>query len=104
MPKRLTSTILIVSLIVSLWPNASYGRTATDKYVRTANYFLLSGTTLENAATIESLASYDLIVIPAEAQSYNVPFFSEVRRQNPDIMILAYVPTEIGRASCRERV
>lgn len=93
MPRRFKSTILLVSLVVSLWPNASYGRTAPDKFVRTANYFLMSGTTLENPATIESLASYDLLVIPVEAQVYNVPFFSEVRRQNPDIMILAYVPT-----------
>jgi hypothetical protein len=68
-------------------------QTATDKYPRTANYFLLSGTTLEISSTIESLSKFDLLILPAEAQVYNQDFFKKVRQKNSDIIILAYVPT-----------
>ncbi len=68
-------------------------RAATGTFVRTANYYLLSGSSLENTATIATLAEFDLIVIPSEAQTYNVAFFSSIRALNPDIQILAYVPT-----------
>jgi hypothetical protein len=61
--------------------------------VKTASYFLLSGTTLDDPSTVSSLALYDLIVLPAEAQVYNPTFFSTIRTLNPDIIILAYVPT-----------
>ncbi len=66
---------------------------ASGDYVRTANYYLLSGSALDSQATVSTLASYDLIVIPSEAQSYNPSFFPAVRALNPDILILAYVPT-----------
>jgi len=66
---------------------------ANGDFVRTSNYYLMSGSALESQATIATLSSFDLIVIPSEAQVYNKPFFSAVRKLNPDIIILAYVPT-----------
>lgn len=66
---------------------------ADGDFVRTANYYLLSGSALESQATVASLAAFDLIVIPSEAQSYNKAFFPAVRALNPDILILAYTPT-----------
>lgn len=85
--KRLLA--LILALI--LFPLASHA--ANGDFVRTANYYLLSGSALEGASAVQTLASYDLIVIPSEAQSYNAAFFPAVRELNPDIIILAYVPT-----------
>jgi len=61
--------------------------------IKTANYFLLSGSTLNNQETLEALAEYDLIVIPSEAQTYNPDFSDDIRDLNPDIIILAYIPT-----------
>ncbi|MBU4315193.1 VCBS repeat-containing protein [Patescibacteria group bacterium] len=61
--------------------------------IKTANYFLLSGSTLSNQATMEKLAEYDLLVLPAEAQVYNPTFSQDIREINPDILLLAYVPT-----------
>lgn len=67
--------------------------TPTDKYVRTANYYLLSGTNLETSEALETLPKFDLLVLPAEAQLYNQDFFEHARAENPDIVILAYVPS-----------
>lgn len=81
-------SILIASL---LFPVAALA--ANGDFVRTSNYYLMSGSALEGPSTIATLATFDLIVIPSEAQVYNKPFFSAVRKLNPDIIILAYVPT-----------
>ncbi len=59
--------------------------------LRTANYFLRAGVELD--ASLAALASYDLLVLPAEAQVENPAFFTAIRERNPDIIILAYVPT-----------
>src|SRR3990167_2604919 len=53
----------------------------------------MSGPVLDDPQTLKTLAAFDLIVLPAEAQIFNVSFFSQIRKQNPDILILAYVPT-----------
>lgn len=42
---------------------------------------------------MEKLAEYDLLVLPAEAQVYNPTFSQDIREINPDILLLAYVPT-----------
>lgn len=68
-------------------------RASSSDSVRTANYFLLSGTTLDDKATRATLEKYDLLVLPILAQEYNVDFLKEAREVNPDIIILAYVPT-----------
>lgn len=83
--------VLALILLVSLLPVATHA--APGDIVRTANYYLLSGSALESASAVATLAEFDLIVIPSEAQSYNRAFFTSVRALNPDIVILAYVPT-----------
>ncbi|MBI4599008.1 VCBS repeat-containing protein [Candidatus Uhrbacteria bacterium] len=91
MIKRLLAIGATVSLLLPL--GAAAAGTPSDKFVRTANYFLLSGKTLEDPAVIDVLTKSDLLVLPAEAQIFNRPFFEEARRRNPDILILAYVPS-----------
>jgi hypothetical protein len=59
--------------------------------VRTANYFLLSGSTLETKEAMDVLPKFDLLILPVEAQVYNANFFRHARAVNPDIIILAYV-------------
>ena len=90
MKKKLLTILTVTALLL---PFSVKAETDADKYPRTANYFLLSGTNLESASTIEKLSAFDLLVLPAEAQIYNKTFFAEVRKKNPDIVILAYVPT-----------
>ena len=89
---RYISIFLVFTLFLSILPMRAEARVTSD-YVRTANYFLLSGTTLDDKETRETLIKYDLLVIPPEAQLYNKDFFEEARRTNPDIVILAYIPT-----------
>lgn len=84
------SLIAVILVAVSLFPAPS--RAAGD-FVRTANYYLLSGSALERPESVAALARFDLLVLPAEAQEYNRAFFKTARAINPDIVILAYVPT-----------
>ena len=67
--------------------------TPQDRFVRTANYYLKAGTDLRYA-DLAALASYDLLVLPAEAQFYNPAAIRRIRQLNPTIIILAYVPTK----------
>ncbi len=64
-----------------------------ESFVRTANYYLKAGVGIP-ASDHEKLARYDLLILPAEAQIFNQNLFQDVRRMNPDIIILAYVPTK----------
>lgn len=91
MPRRLVSILLLVG--IACLPIQTFAKNQTGTFVRTANYFLLSGTALEDEDTIDALVAYDLLVLPAEAQVFNRAFFSKARERNPDIIILAYVPT-----------
>jgi len=74
-------------------PGNALAKNEHKSFVRTSNYFLLSGTALENPETIETLSHFDLLILPAEAQIFNQDFFEDVRKRNPDVLILAYVPT-----------
>ena len=88
--------IIFLTLALGLMfqtPISAIAKTPADKYVRTANYFLMSGRTLEDSATIDMLTKFDLLVLPAEAQVWNKTFFVEARKRNPNIIILAYVPS-----------
>ena len=83
---------LLLTLGITLSPGAQTNAfTDPHEFVRTANYFLMSGSTLDDALT--TLAQFDLIVIPVEAQVYNKSFFSEIRDINSDIIILPYIAT-----------
>jgi len=68
-------------------------KTPADRFVRTANYYLKAGTDIP-ASDYPALAKYDLLVFPAEAQVYNRDMFTALRRLNPTILILAYVPSK----------
>lgn len=85
--------VLLISLFISV---ATHNGTTnafidSNKFVRTANIFLLSGSALEN--NMDALSKFDLLVIPVEAQVYNRSFFPKIRKMNPDIIILPYIAT-----------
>ena len=86
---------LAVALTV-LWPSfpaAAALKTPADRFVRTANYYMRAGTDI-TADLYPQLAKYDLLVLPAEAQTYNREMFPALRKLNPTILILAYVPSK----------
>ena len=93
MTRRLLTIFLALILMLHQGSPALLAQTDSETFVRTANYFLLSGSTLEDEDTIQTLSTFDLIVIPVEAQVYNEDFFEEIRSLNEDIVILAYIPT-----------
>lgn len=64
-----------------------------ENAIKTANYFLLSGTTLDDQATFEALVKYDVVVLPAEAQEWNPDFSQRIHAAHPDVILLAYIPT-----------
>lgn len=83
--------IAIVIMTAGIQATKASHLPAPDKFVRTANYFLLSGTALQDPTTKATLAKFDLLILPVEAQAYNAEFFAYARQVNPDIIILAYV-------------
>ena len=86
--------VFLMTIALVLAPFLPFqARSASSDYVRTANYFLLSGTTLDDKATRATLQKFDLLVLPITAQEWNKDFFAEARQVNPDIIILAYMPT-----------
>jgi hypothetical protein len=89
---RFLPLILVTTLLLQLSPMSVYAFEVPEA-VRTANYFLMSGHVLSDPDTISTLSEFDLIVLPSEAQVYNKSFFSQIRSLNPDIIILAYIPT-----------
>ncbi|MCX6714626.1 MAG: putative glycoside hydrolase [Candidatus Uhrbacteria bacterium] len=91
--KKLIVLLLIITFSSSLFLKTTNAFNQPNSFVRTANYFLLSGTELEKPETIRALSQYNLIVIPLEAQVYNQNFFKTIRSLNKNIIILAYVPT-----------
>ena len=82
---------MILLLVVSTWPAIARAQTNNQEYVRTANMFLWSGPLLDQS--LESLSHFDLLVLPVESQVYNKSFFQNIRKKNPDIVILPYIPT-----------
>lgn len=88
--RRLFSLLLALGIILGQGAQTN-AFTDSNEFVRTANYFLMSGETLDNA--LMTLAEFDLIVIPVEAQVYNKSFFQKIRDINNDIIILPYIAT-----------
>lgn len=86
------ASVVVVSALATGAGAASI-KTPSDKFVRTANYYLKAGTDI-TAKDYPTLASYDLLVFPAEAQTYNRDMFRRLRELNPNIIILAYVPSK----------
>ncbi len=90
---RQTTSILggMLALFI-IWANLVQALTDPVKFPRLANHYLRAGTDI-TPQIIPLLARYDLIVLPAEAQIFNPDLFAELRGRNPDILILAYLPT-----------
>jgi hypothetical protein len=87
----MTTAVMLFAMSVS---GASAAiKTPPDRFVRTANYFLKAGTDI-TPDEYPALAKYDLLVLPAEAQIYNRDMFAKLRALNPNIIILAYVPSK----------
>ena len=92
--KRILILLLIfISFTTDVVSKTSQAFVDTHGYIRTANYYLMSGQQLDQPSTIKTLSQFDLIVIPLEAQVYNPTFFKTIRALNKNIIILAYVPT-----------
>ena len=87
----MTFVILLLAVMPSL--ASAELKIAPDKFVRSANYYLEAGIGIP-PSDHERLAKYDLLILPAEAQIYNRSLFTDLRRLNPNITILAYVPTK----------
>lgn len=68
-------------------------QTPADKYPRISNNYMKAGIAI-TPSDYDLLAKHDLLVFPAEAQIFNPRMAGELRRRNPDIVILAYVPTK----------
>ncbi|MBN1584812.1 VCBS repeat-containing protein [Candidatus Uhrbacteria bacterium] len=94
-------TLPVLLLILIFWsaafafpdPAEAALKTPADRFVRTANYYLKAGTDIR-PEHYPQLAEYDLIILPAEAQVYNREMFGEVRKINPNVIFLAYVPSK----------
>ncbi len=86
-------TLAIVTIVSFVVPAETLAATASDKFVRLSNNYMKAGITLPSSDWA-TLSKYDVLVLPAEAQIFNPDFFPTVRRLNPDIVILAYIPTK----------
>lgn len=82
----LTSLFLLL-----FFPNLIFAKSLPDKYPRLANYYLDPEISTEEA---KDLAKWDLVIIGIEHQYKNPEIFSIMKEINPDIIILAYVPSE----------
>lgn len=88
---RLLPALALLLTASLLLPGRAIAKTIPSEYVRSAAVYLWGGAALDSNLT--RLAKFDLLVLGSETQVYNRSFFADIRRINPDIIILAYVPT-----------
>ncbi len=88
--KKISVLFIVILFCFALVPAVDAFR--IDNFVRSGNQFLVAGPDLKDKDWPE-LSRFDLIVLPAEAQNFNPTVAQELRLRNPDIIILAYVPT-----------
>lgn len=100
---RMTAAKLLLLLFVVLMPGAGHAAPPDDKFVRTANYYLRAGTDI-NPGVVEELSKYDLLVLLVEMQQYNRADLMRLRELNPDIILLAYVPSKSINYSWSDQV
>lgn len=81
-----------LAVAITLLASPTAAKTDPSKFVRTANYYLKAGTSLQ-FKDYRVLAAFDLVILPMEAQAYNRDFFTFARAENPDIIILPYIPS-----------
>jgi hypothetical protein len=90
---RVAQVVVVITLALVALPTRAGLRTPEDKFVRVANNYMRAGTDITEK-DYPTLAKYDLLVLPAEAQNFNPGLAAALRRLNPNITILAYVPTK----------
>ncbi len=89
--KIIALAVICLITLITFTPSAQAKKSLPQKYPRVANYFLDPYISDEEA---EELAQWALVVLGFDTQ-YNSPdAFSIIRDINPDILILAYVPSE----------
>ncbi len=111
---RRTSTSLcwfiacVVSIALFVSVSFAWHITSAEEFPKTANYFLKWSMT---AAEMEELSKWDVLVLDMEQQIQNPQYLKELRKRNPDIMLLAYItPQEIrtdavgGYSKMRDRL
>lgn len=87
-----TATIILAGLLVAI-PSQAAIKTPADKFVRTANYYMRAGRDLTPEIE-KQIAQYDLLVLPVEVQIWNPGTLRRLRDLNPNIILLAYMPTK----------
>ncbi len=85
--KKVLSTLMLLTAF--LLPVDTF---AEESFPKTGNFYLHAGTSITEEGT-KLLARQDLVVLPAEAQIFNQSLFPKLRALNPDIIILAYIPS-----------
>lgn len=88
---RLFASLVVAATIVASLPGYAIAKTTPTPFVRSAAVYLWGGAALNG--NLKALSKFDLLVLGSETQVYNRSFFADIRALNPDILILAYVPT-----------
>ncbi|MDP3970223.1 MAG: putative glycoside hydrolase [bacterium] len=90
---KISGFALIVSLLFIVFPGqeATAKKSLPENYPRVGNYFLDPYISTYEA---EQLAKWDVVVLGFDTQ-YNSPdAFTKMKEINPDIILLAYIPSE----------
>ena len=83
--------LIFIIILVSLLFNNTLATSANDTYPKLANYFLKWHLSLEEA---RKLAKWDLLILDMEVQRNSPEMIVEIRKNNPDIIILAYITSQ----------
>ena len=97
--RLITSALLATTLIAAAFSAIPvHAATPVDKFVRTAAPFLKGVT----PADYDALARFDLVALLPELQLQGSTVFDELRKRNPNIIIIAYVPTKSVAAAWQD--
>lgn len=80
--------LIILSIIISLIP---FSEILAQNNPKIANYFLNDQIYQDE---LEKLAKWDLVILDMELQKNNPEALGELRRLNPDIILLAYISSQ----------
>ncbi|MDI3496579.1 MAG: hypothetical protein PWQ35_600, partial [Patescibacteria group bacterium] len=81
------SSIFVFIFLFSI-PILTMGKEIKSTYPRLANYYLKWDLNTKEA---QELAKWDLLILDMEVQENSPEALKEIRRLNPDIIILAYI-------------
>ena len=82
--KRIAAAIFIFFFL-------SYPAHAEDSYPRLANYYLQPHIPAEDK---RELAKFDLVILDIDSETIDMDLNSKLKQVNPDIVILAYIPSQ----------